>query len=93
MLRNVAIKAKDTIVRARVNTRVKQNAEDTLSKLGLTMSDAINLLLNQINLSKGLPFEVKIPNKKTQKTLRESAAGKNVKKFSSTDALFKDLGI
>lgn len=52
--------AKDANVFARVDSAVKEEAEGILSRLGLPMSNAINLFLNQIILRQGLPFEVSL---------------------------------
>ena len=82
---------KNAIVRARVNDTLKHDVEGILSNLGLTMSDAINALFSQIKLNRGMPCDIKIPNKVTEETLNESAKGKNVKRFNSVDDLFKDL--
>ena len=84
---------KNAVVRARTNEALKHDVEDILDSLGLSMTDAINLMLCQIKLNNGLPFDVKIPNKETRKVCEESAAGKNVKSFSSAEDLFNDLGI
>jgi len=87
------MRIRDSVVRARVNGKLKHDVENVLSRLGLSMSDVINVLFSQIKLTKGLPFDVKIPNKLTQKTLKESAEGKNVKRFNTVDELFEDLDI
>lgn len=52
--------AKDANVFARVDSSVKEEAEGVLARLGLPMSNAINLFLNQIILRQGLPFEVSL---------------------------------
>ncbi len=52
--------AKDANVFARVDSAVKEEAEGVLSRLGLPMSNAINLFLNQVILRQGLPFEVSL---------------------------------
>ena len=83
---------RNAVVRARVNAHLKHDVEDILGSLGLTMSDAINVLFTQIKLSKGLPFDVNVPNALTQNTLKQSAKGEEVKRFNSVDALFDDLG-
>ena len=82
---------KTETVRARVSHKTKVAAERVLKNLGLSMSETINLLLVQIKLKKGLPFEVRMPNAETRKVLEESAKGKNAKRFDSVDALFDDL--
>ncbi len=84
---------RDTFVKARVNLALKQEVEEILGDLGLNMSDAINLMLSQIKLHEGLPFEIKRPNRLTQKVLEDSRQGKNLKHFKSAKDLFDDLGI
>jgi len=84
---------KTATIRARLSPTLKEEVEETLSVLGLTVSDAIQLLFHQIHLRKGLPFEVAIPNKTTASVLRESKKGKGVEKFSSKKALYSDLGL
>jgi addiction module RelB/DinJ family antitoxin len=54
---------KEEYVRARTDAHLKQHAEAILSRLGLNMTDAINMFLVQVTMHDGLPFEVKIaPN-------------------------------
>lgn len=53
--------AKDANVFARVDAGLKEQAEDILGQLGMPMSNAINLFLNQIVLRRGIPFEVTLP--------------------------------
>jgi len=84
---------RNTFVKARVNIALKQDVEEILGDLGLTMSDAINVLLSQIKLNEGLPFEIKRPNKLTQKVLENSQKGKGLKRFKTSKDLFDDLGI
>jgi len=67
--------------------------ESILGKLGLTASETIHLLYRQIQLRRGLPFEVAIPNPRTAKVLEESKTGKNVKHFASKRELYDDLGM
>ena len=53
--------AKTETLHIRVNETVKENAEETLGMLGITISEAVNIFLCQVNLTGGLPFEVKLP--------------------------------
>ena len=53
--------AKNDTIHVRVNENVKNNAEETLSMLGMTLSEAINLFLYQVCLTGGLPFDVRLP--------------------------------
>ena len=53
--------AKNDTIHVRVNEDVKNNAEETLSMLGITLSEAINMFLCQVSLTGGLPFDVRLP--------------------------------
>jgi addiction module RelB/DinJ family antitoxin len=52
---------KTATLNLRVNPTVKQRAEDVLSRLGIPMSTAIDMYLNQISLTGGIPFSVTLP--------------------------------
>lgn len=52
---------KNNTIHVRVNEDVKANAEETLTMLGMTLSEAINLFLCQVSLTGGLPFDVRLP--------------------------------
>lgn len=53
---------KTATLNLRVNPTVKQRAEDVLARLGIPMSTAIDIYLNQISLTGGIPFPVALPN-------------------------------
>ena len=52
---------KSATLNLRVNPSVKQRAEEVLSQLGIPMSTAIDMYLNQISLTGGIPFPVTLP--------------------------------
>ena len=56
--------AKTSNVFARVEPEIKEQAESVLNQLGIPMSNAIGLFLNQIVLQNGIPFEIRLPVKK-----------------------------
>jgi DNA-damage-inducible protein J len=66
--------AKTGMIRARTEPGLKSNVERILRKLGMTSTEAINLFYRQIQLRKGLPFDVKIPNKTTLETFKKTDA-------------------
>jgi DNA-damage-inducible protein J len=80
----------DTYVRARIDSATKERAADALASMGLSISDAIRLLMLRVADERRLPFEVKVPNATTRKAIFELEAGKG-KRFSSTKALMADL--
>ena len=73
---------KDAIINARIESELKLDVEEILKKLGLTATQAINMFYRQIKLHNGIPFDVKIPNKETQKVIEEAREGINVDDFS-----------
>ena len=60
------------IIRARINPKLKVEAEVIFDKLGLSVTQAITLFYHQVKLTKGLPFEIRIPNKTTLRTFQET---------------------
>ena len=82
--------ATNTYVRARIDTNTKERAASALEAMGLTISDAIRLLMLRIADEHRLPFEVRIPNAATKAAIAELEAG-NGKKFASVEDLMADL--
>ena len=80
----------DTYVRARIDAKTKTRAADALQAMGLSISDAIRLLMLRVADERRLPFEVKAPNAATRKAMAELEAGKG-KRFASVEALMADL--
>ena len=75
--------AKTEIVRARVEPELKRDAEAVLRKIGLTSSEAITLFLTQVKLTNGLPFPLRVPNRRTRQAIRQARMGENVETFAS----------
>ncbi|MBU4012624.1 MAG: type II toxin-antitoxin system RelB/DinJ family antitoxin, partial [Proteobacteria bacterium] len=56
-------------------------------------TEAINLFYRQIKMRKGLPFNVVIPNKTTEKVFKETDIKRNLIRCDGADDMFKKLGI
>ncbi len=82
----------DTVVRARIASKTKRQATKVLQSMGLSVSDAIRLLLVRVADEKRLPFAVQVPNVTTLKAMKELNEGKG-KRFGKAEDLFRDLGI
>ena len=74
----------------RVDESSYNKAKEILNDLGLNYSQAISVFNKMIVVNNGLPFEVKIQNKKTKKALKE-LENKDGKTFKNIDELFDDL--
>lgn len=81
----------DSVVRARIDSDTKVRATEALSAMGLTVSDAIRLMLLRVADEKRLPFAVQVPNATTVKAMEELEAGKG-KRFANVDELSEDIG-
>lgn len=84
--------AADTVVRARIDTATKKRAAAALEAMGLSISDAIRLLMLRVADEQRLPFEVKAPNADSIRAMKELAEGKG-KRLADRDALRKELGL
>ena len=86
--------AKTDTLHVRVEPSIKQKAEKTLNDLGLSITEAINVFLNQVILNDGIPFEIKKPkyNKATIQALEDTKNQKNLSKtFNNVDEMFEEL--
>ncbi len=80
---------KSAMIRARVDSTLKAEVEGILQELGLSTTQAITLFYQQIRLSKGLPFEVRLPNQVTLQTFADTDAGQNLVRGENAQALFE----
>src|SRR5262249_2485040 len=87
----VMTKTKTTTVRARVDSKLKADAEAVLKTLGLTASDAIRMFYGQVATRKGLPFDAKVPNAETRRAMRELNEGKNVTRYENFEDFRKAM--
>jgi DNA-damage-inducible protein J len=88
--KRTAKRTADTYVRARIDSATKKRATDALAVMGLSISDAIRLLMLRVVDERRLPFEVKAPNATTRQAIAELEAGRG-KRFASAEALMADL--
>ncbi|MGA3098594.1 MAG: type II toxin-antitoxin system RelB/DinJ family antitoxin [Bryobacteraceae bacterium] len=81
-----------TMVHVRIDQRVKDRATKALAAMGLSVSDAVRMMLVRVAAEDALPFEVRVPNSTTVKAMEAADRGEG-RRFSSPEALLKDLGI
>lgn len=79
-------------INIRLDEPTKKAAERVFSKLGLAPSEAVRLFYRQVALRRGLPFALRIPNKKTTAALDELEAGKG-RKAKNTKEFYAQMGI
>ena len=84
---------KTATIRARVEPTLKEDVEKLFKKMGLSTTEAINLFYRQVKLRNGLPFNVVIPNKTTEKVFKDTDARRNLIRCEDADDMFDKLGI
>ncbi len=100
--------ARTSNIYVRVEPEIKEQAENVLEQLGIPMSNAISVFLRQIVLQKGIPFEMKLPERKLldmsalseeefnaeiEKGLADIREGRVISAQSVADKMHRDYGI
>jgi len=85
--------SKTATVHARIEPKLKKQAEEILRQLGLNPTQAITLFYKQVELRDGLPFDIVIPNKTTLRTFQNTDAGRNLVVCEDVNDMLKKLGI
>ena len=87
-------KLKDAVLKARINSELKESVEEKLDMLGLDSATIIRMLYVYINNYNTIPFDLEIPskpNKKTIEVIEEIRRGENLTKVDSIEDLRKEL--
>ncbi|MBI5814450.1 MAG: type II toxin-antitoxin system RelB/DinJ family antitoxin [Nitrospinae bacterium] len=80
----------NALVQARIDAAIKEEAAAALAAMGLTVSDAVRLLLTRVAKEHTLPFEPLVPNAKTVKAMKEARRGE-LASFRNIAGLMADL--
>jgi len=64
-------------------------AKEVFKEYNLSVSDAINIFLNKVKLTRGLPFDINVPNKETLKAMKEAEDG--VGEYTTLDELQSEM--
>ena len=82
-----------TMLHVRVDEEVKAQASEALAAMGLSVSDAVRILLKRVVNDQAFPLELKVPNAQTCAAMEEARAMAKAKvaRFHSADALIDDL--
>ena len=81
-------------VRCRIDPKTKEDASEVIEAMGLTVSDAIRLLLKRVASEGAIPFELRVPNAKTVAAIAELEAPKSrsgAKRYKNIDTMHNAL--
>jgi DNA-damage-inducible protein J len=79
-----------SMVHIRVDGKIKTKAAKTLAAMGLTVSDAVRILLTRVAAEKALPFELRVPNKETLQAIEAGERGE-VRRAKNVTAMMAEL--
>ncbi len=85
--------ARTSMLHIRVDDEIKAQAGEALAAMGLSMSDAVRILLKRVADDQAFPLELKVPNARTRAAMEDSRVmmKAHAARFQFADALFDDL--
>ena len=85
--------AKNTNINVRTTVDVKKRAEVILNDLGLNLSSAVNLFLKQVINYRGIPFDLRLPNKATLKAMNDVDNRRDLESADTVEEMFEKIGV
>ena len=85
--------AKNASVNIRTTDEIKKGAEVILNGLGLNISSAVNLFLRQVINYRGIPFDLRLPNKETLQAMDDINTNRNLKSADTVKEMFEKIGV
>jgi len=85
--------AKNTSVNVRTTEEIKRGAEVIFSGLGLNISSAVNLFLKQVINYRGIPFDLRLPDKETLHAMDDIENSRNLESADTVEGMFKKIGV
>ena len=85
--------AKNTNINVRTTADVKKRAEVILNDLGLNLSSAVNLFLKQVINYRGIPFDLRLPNKATMKAMDDVDNRRDLESADTVEEMFEKIGV
>ena len=80
---------KNAYINARVDKDLKAKAEKVLRRVGVSTTEVVTMLLHQIVLRKGVPFDVRIPNEETRQAMAALDRGAGERFDGTAEELFE----
>jgi len=82
-----------TMLHIRIDDDTKAQATEALAAMGLSVSDAVRILLKRVIADQAFPLELKVPNAETRAAMEEAREMMKERRarFASAEALFDDL--
>lgn len=88
----------NALIQARIDRKVKEDAEKIMNQLGISLNEAIRMFLMQVIIHKGIPFKPTLkpeyePNEMLQQVIADVENKKDLTRYKNTDEMWQDLGL
>ena len=88
----------NALIQARIDSKVKEDAEKIMNQLGISLNEAIRMFLMQVIIHKGIPFKPTLkpeyePNEMLQQVIDDVENKKDLTRYKNTDEMWQDLGL
>lgn len=88
----------NSLIQARIDSKVKNDAENIINQLGMSLNEAIRMFLMQVIIHKGIPFKPTLkpeyePNEVLQQIIADVENKKDLTHYKNTDEMWQDLGL
>ena len=88
----------NSLIQARIDSKVKDDAENIINQLGISLNEAIRMFLMQVIIHKGIPFKPTLkpeyePNEMLQQIIADVENKKDLTRYKNTDEMWQDLGL
>ena len=88
----------NSLIQARVDSKVREDAENIMNQLGISLNEAIRMFLMQVIIHKGIPFKPTLkpeyePNEMLQQVIADVENKKDLTRYKNIDEMWQDLGL
>ncbi|MDI6794158.1 MAG: type II toxin-antitoxin system RelB/DinJ family antitoxin [bacterium] len=80
-------------ISVRVEPQLKDGAIKIFKNMGISVSEAISLFLNEVVVQQGLPFVTRPPNQETLNTMKKTDAGEELTEYEDVNNFYREMGI
>ena len=82
---------KSAIISARIQPKLKKEAEAVFRKVGLNTGQAISLFYASVKNYGGIPFDIRVPNSVTKRAIADARNRKTGRRFATVESLLDDI--
>lgn len=82
---------RSAFVKVRIEPELKRKAESLFESMGISPSEAVRMFYKQVEITRTIPFPIKVPNKETEEAIKAASNGEGITECKSTEDMFEKL--